>query len=50
MAATTHLLFASLLTAALLVGISGLDATPAAVFAGAAAWLTRTALDRRLVE
>jgi H+/Cl- antiporter ClcA len=50
MAATTHLLFASLLTAALLVGISGLDATPAAVFAGAAAWLTRTALDRRLGE
>ena len=50
MAATTHLLFASLLTAALLVGISGLDATPAAVFAGAAAWLTRTALDRRRGE
>jgi H+/Cl- antiporter ClcA len=47
MAAMTRLLFASLL-AALLVGIPGLDATPAAVLAAAAAWLTRTALDRRL--
>jgi H+/Cl- antiporter ClcA len=50
MAATTQLVFASLLFAALLVGISGLDAIPAAVFAAAAAWLTRTALDRRLGE
>jgi hypothetical protein len=48
MAAATGLLFASLLFAALLVGTSGLDAIPAAVFAAAAAWLTRTALDRRL--
>jgi H+/Cl- antiporter ClcA len=48
MAAATQLLFASLLFAALLVGIPGLDAIPAAVFAAAAAWLTRTALDRRL--
>jgi H+/Cl- antiporter ClcA len=48
MAAMTRLLFASLLLAALLVGIPGLDATPAAVLAAAAAWLTRTALDRRL--
>jgi hypothetical protein len=30
------------------LGTSGLDAIPAAVFAAAAAWLTRTALDRRL--
>jgi H+/Cl- antiporter ClcA len=50
MAATTKLLFASLLLAALLVGTAGIDATPAAVFAGAASWLTRTALDRRLGE
>jgi H+/Cl- antiporter ClcA len=50
MAATTKLLFASLLLAALLVGTAGLDAIPATVFAGAAAWLTRTALDRRLGE
>ena len=47
MAAATQLLFASLLFAALLVGIPGLDAIPAAVFAAATAWLTRTALDRR---
>jgi H+/Cl- antiporter ClcA len=47
MAAMTKLLFASLLLAALLVGIPGLDATPAAVLAAAGAWLTRTALDRR---
>ena len=48
MAAMTHLLFASLLLAAILVGIPGLDATPAAVLAAAGAWLTRTAMDRRL--
>ena len=42
-AAATQLLFA-----ALLVEISGLDASPTAVFATAAAWLPRTALDRRL--
>jgi H+/Cl- antiporter ClcA len=47
MAAATQLVFASLLFAALLVGIPGLDAIPAAVFAAATAWLTRTALDRR---
>jgi H+/Cl- antiporter ClcA len=47
MAAMTRLLFASLLFAALLVGIPGLDAIPAAVLAAAAAWVTRTALDRR---
>jgi H+/Cl- antiporter ClcA len=44
-AAATRLLFASLLLAALLVGLAGLDAAPAAVFAAAAAWLTRAALD-----
>lgn len=47
MAAMTRLLFASLLFAALLVGIPGLDAIPAAVMAATGAWLTRTALDRR---
>ena len=47
LAAMTRLLFASLLFAALLVGIPGLDAIPAAVMAAAAAWVTRTALDRR---
>jgi H+/Cl- antiporter ClcA len=46
MVAATQLLFASLLFAALLVGIPGVDAIPAAVFAAAAAWLTRKALDR----
>jgi H+/Cl- antiporter ClcA len=45
MAAGTRLLFASLLVAALLVGLAGLDAVPAAVFAAAAAWLTRAAID-----
>jgi hypothetical protein len=48
MAAMTRLLLAPLLFAALLVGIPGVDAIPAAVFAGSAAWLTRTALDRRM--
>jgi hypothetical protein len=48
MAPATQLLFASLLFAALLVGLPGLDAIPAAVFAAATALLTRTALDRRL--
>jgi H+/Cl- antiporter ClcA len=43
--AATRLLFASLFFAALLVGTAGLDAVPAAVFAAAAAWLTRAALD-----
>jgi hypothetical protein len=36
-----------MLFATLLVGAQGLDATPAAVLAAAAAWLTATALDRR---
>ncbi len=47
MAAATRLLFSSVLLATLLVGLGGLDAVPAAVFAGAAAWLTVTTLDRR---
>ncbi|HEX6027016.1 MAG TPA: chloride channel protein [Solirubrobacter sp.] len=46
MAAGTRLLFASVLFAGLLVGTSGLDAIPAAVLAGAAAWLTMAARDR----
>jgi H+/Cl- antiporter ClcA len=45
MAAGTRLLIASLFFAALLVGVAGLDAVPAAVFAAVAAWLTRAALD-----
>lgn len=48
MAAMTRLLLAPLLFAGLLVGTAGVDAIPAAVFATSAAWLTRTALDRRL--
>jgi H+/Cl- antiporter ClcA len=47
MAAQTRLLFAPLLFALLLVGKPGLDATPAAVFAAVAAWLTVAALDAR---
>jgi H+/Cl- antiporter ClcA len=47
MAAQTRLLFAPLLFATLLVGKAGLDATPAAVLAAAAAWLTIAALERR---
>jgi hypothetical protein len=47
MAAMMRLLFALLLLAAPVVGIPGLDATPAAVLAAAAAWLTRTAMDSR---
>jgi H+/Cl- antiporter ClcA len=46
--AMTRLLLAPLVFAGLLVGVSGVDAIPAAVFAGSAAWLTRTALDRRM--
>jgi H+/Cl- antiporter ClcA len=46
--AQTRLLIAPLLFAALLVGTEGLDTIPAAVLATAAAWLTTTALDRRL--
>jgi H+/Cl- antiporter ClcA len=47
MAAQTRLLFAPLLFATLLVGKTGLDATPAAVLAVAAAWLSMAALDSR---
>jgi H+/Cl- antiporter ClcA len=47
MAAQTRLLASGLLFAALLVGLAGVDAVPAAVLAAAAAWLTATALDRR---
>jgi hypothetical protein len=47
MAAGTRLLITSVLFATLLVGIGGIDATPAAVLAAAAAWLTMQGLDRR---
>ena len=47
MAAMTRLLFASLLFSALLVGSTGADTIPAAVFAATAAWLVSAALDRR---
>jgi H+/Cl- antiporter ClcA len=46
MAAQSRLILASMLFAALLVGTQGLDATPAAVLAAAAAWIVATALDR----
>jgi chloride channel protein, CIC family len=46
MAAQTRFILTAMLFAALLVGSAGLDATPAAVLAAAAAWLTVTALDR----
>jgi H+/Cl- antiporter ClcA len=46
MAAQTRLLASGLLFAALLVGLAGVDAVPAAVLAAAAAWLTSSALDR----
>jgi H+/Cl- antiporter ClcA len=44
MAAGTRLLLAPVLFSALLVGGAGLDATPAAVLAAAAAWVTMSAL------
>jgi H+/Cl- antiporter ClcA len=47
LAAQTRLILAAMLFGALLVGSQGLDATPAAVLAAAAAWLTATALDSR---
>jgi H+/Cl- antiporter ClcA len=47
MAAGTRLLVTSVLFAALLVGTAGIDATPAAVLAAAAAWLTVQGLDKR---
>jgi H+/Cl- antiporter ClcA len=46
MAAQTRFILTSMLFAALLVGTEGIDATPAAVLAAAAAWLTASALDR----
>jgi H+/Cl- antiporter ClcA len=46
-AAVTRLLITSSLLAALLVGVNGLDAVPAAVLAAAAAWLVIHALERR---
>ena len=50
MAAMTKLLVAPLLFAALLVGSSGLAALSAAVLASAAAWVTTSALERRLTD
>lgn len=47
MAAQARLLFAPLLFADLLVGQEGLDATPAAVLAAVAAWLSMAALEPR---
>jgi H+/Cl- antiporter ClcA len=47
MAAMTRLVFSALLLASLLVGLRGLDAIPAAVFAATAAWVTMAALDAR---
>jgi H+/Cl- antiporter ClcA len=47
MAGQTRFILTSMLFAALLVAGPGADATPAAVFAAAAAWLTATALERR---
>jgi H+/Cl- antiporter ClcA len=45
--AATHLVFASLVLATLLVGTAGSDAIPAAVLAAVAAWLVRRAADQR---
>ena len=45
MAAQSGLLIAAVLFGTLLAGLGGLDATPAAVLAGSAAWLTRAALE-----
>jgi H+/Cl- antiporter ClcA len=47
MAAQARLILTAMLFGALLVGTGGLDATPAAVLAAVAAWLTATALDPR---
>ena len=47
MAGGSHLVFSGLLFSMLLVGTGGLDALPAAVFAGTAAWLTRAAIPDR---
>jgi H+/Cl- antiporter ClcA len=45
-AAMTRLLLSSIVFSALLVGTHGVDATPAAVLAATAAWITISALDR----
>jgi H+/Cl- antiporter ClcA len=47
MAAQTRLILTAMLFAALLVGTNGIDASPAAVLAAVAAWLTATTLDKR---
>jgi H+/Cl- antiporter ClcA len=47
MAAMTRLVLTAMLFAALLVGLNGVDAVPAAVLAATAAWITITALERR---
>jgi H+/Cl- antiporter ClcA len=47
MAAVTHLILASVVLATLLVSTAGADTVPAAVLAAVAAWLVRTAADRR---
>jgi chloride channel protein, CIC family len=47
MAAMTRHVLTAMLFAALLVGLNGVDAVPAAVLAATAAWLTITALERR---
>jgi H+/Cl- antiporter ClcA len=48
MVAMTRLVIASLLIGALLFGTGSTDALPAAVRAAVAAWITRTAIDKRL--
>jgi hypothetical protein len=48
MVAMTRLVIASLLIGALLVGTGSTDALPAAVLAAVAAWITRTAIDKKL--
>lgn len=48
MVAFTRLVLAGILMAALLAGTAGLDAVPAAVIAGSAAWLTSAWLSARL--
>ena len=50
MAAYGRFVLTAMLFAALLVGTQGFDAIPGAVLAAAAAWLTVTAMDRRLEE
>ncbi|HEX6652326.1 MAG TPA: chloride channel protein [Thermoleophilaceae bacterium] len=50
MAAYGRFVLTAMLFAALLVGTQGFDTIPGAVLAAAAAWLTVTAMDRRLEE